>query len=1176
MGARGFAEFTSFVQRVVPREDSGRCWVVGVGLAVWLAAVGAWLPAQTVTGTITGTVTDPSGQVVVGAAVTLTSESTREVRSTQTNLAGTFVFTALQPGTYALKIEQAGFKSYERRGLVLSANERLSVGEVRLELGVVTETVRVEAQGAAVQSTSSEHSALLTATQVSMIQVRGRDVVSLLKLLPGVQYTGDPEAPGGSYGTSLPNIQGTRAQWNSFSVDGLTGNDLGNAPVNSSTINMDAIAEVKVLLNSYQAEYGRNGTAMINVVTKAGTREFHGSGYWYKRHEMFNANNFFNNRNRVAKPRYRYNTLGFTLGGPFYIPEKLNRNKDKAFFFYSLEDWRIKNPGSLWQRNLPTEAERAGDFSASLDTNNRLIVIRDPLIGQPFPENRIPASRLNRNGQALLRMFPAPNFFDRAVSGGNYNYVYQETRNWPKRQHLGRGDYLPTEKDRIFVRLSAWWSDQQGYGVAAGTGGSGWPWARLHYTFTDNAVVLNYTRVFGPTLVNEFNGGARHSVEKGPPVSDADLQRMVRTNVGFLVGQFHPEINPYNVVPMASFGGIPGAPSLSYDGRFPLRGADTVFDFSDNLTYMHGAHTFKFGIFLERVRNYEGERGNFAGNINFGRDTNNLFDANHPFANTLLGNFTSYTEASSRPGTQGRQTTLEWFAQDTYKVARRVTLDYGVRFSWYTPWYQNDGKAASFVLARYDASKVPPLFWPARDAAGRRVARNPVTGELGPAVFIGAFVPGVGDPVSGMVVATDKTYPRGFKDQQPVALGPRLGIAWDVFGNGKTAVRTSGGIFYNTRPSGNTLWNLPTNPPVQYNPVIYYGNLSTFLSSTGVLFPSSVLGFEREAKTPTIYHYMFGIQQDVGFATVLDISYVGTLGRHLMQSKNINTVPYGARFLPANEDRTSPGRPLPDNFFRPYPGYTGISWYENVSTSNYNSLQVSANRRFTRGFQFGLAYTWSKAMDYTDTDGGGVAVYRPLRVWNYGKAGFDQTHVFVLNYTWDLPRVSRWWNQAVARHLLDNWQLSGITSFVSGQPSGVGFSTTDGADITGGGDGARIVVTGKAPLPHGERKFARWFDPSVFRRPARGDFGNAPKDVFRLPGVNNWDISLFKKIPVGGESRYFQLRWEMYNAFNHTQFSGVDATARFDPQGNQVNPTFAQVNAARSARVMQASLRFSF
>jgi hypothetical protein len=210
-------------------------------------------------------------------------------------------------------------------------------------------------------------------------------------------------------------------------------------------------------------------------------------------------------------------------------------------------------------------------------------------------------------------------------------------------------------------------------------------------------------------------------------------------------------------------------------------------------------------------------------------------------------------------------------------------------------------------------------------------------------------------------------------------------------------------------------------------------------------------------------------------------------------------------------------------------------------------------------------------MDYS-----GIPMYRPLRVWSYGRSGSDQTHALVFNYMWDVPKASGLWPNPLTRLALDGWQVSGITAFVSGQPSGVGFSTTDGADLNGGGDGTRIIVTGKAPLPHGQRTFERWFNTSVFARPSRGDPGNAPKDVFRGPGHNNWDIAVVKRVPVMSEDRYFQFRWEMYNAFNHTQFSGVDSTARFDPQGNQVNARFGQVTSARSARVMQASLRFTF
>ena len=216
-------------------------------------------------------------------------------------------------------------------------------------------------------------------------------------------------------------------------------------------------------------------------------------------------------------------------------------------------------------------------------------------------------------------------------------------------------------------------------------------------------------------------------------------------------------------------------------------------------------------------------------------------------------------------------------------------------------------------------------------------------------------------------------------------------------------------------------------------------------------------------------------------------------------------------------------------------------------------------------------------MSFVDFDWGQlVSTYRPVRVWNYGKASYDQTHNLAVNYIWDLPKLGKRSSNPIARQVFDNWQLAGFSAFVSGVPSGVSYSTTDGADITGGGDGGRIVVTGKAQLDRGDRSLLRWFNPSVFARPAKGDYGNAPKDVFRGPGINNWDISLFKKFPIKGEARFILFRWEMYNAFNHTQFSGVDGAARFDPQGNQGNTRFGQVISTRSPRVMQASLRFTF
>ncbi|MCC6585541.1 MAG: carboxypeptidase regulatory-like domain-containing protein [Bryobacterales bacterium] len=1137
----------------------------------------SWMLAQSIMGSVSGRVVDPSGNVIVGAPVILRNERTSDVRNANTNELGAFTFPSVQPGVYTLRIEQQGFQSMERTGMNLSANERLALGDIALSIGAVTEKVTVQAVGETVQTASSDHSAELTSSQINMVLVRGRDVMSLLRTMPGVTYTSDTDAVGENLGTNFPNVQGGRYEWNTLNVDGLAGNDLGNPYTGSSSINLDAISDVKVLLNNYQAEYGRNGGAFINVVTKSGTQEFHGSAYWYKRHEMLNANNFFNNLNKVAKPVYRYNTLGVTIGGPVYIPGKFNSNKDKLFFFYSLEDWGSKSPRPLQQTTVPTALERSGNFSQTLDVSGALIPIRDPSAGTPFPGNIIPASRINKNGQVLLNVFPQPNALDRSVTRGAYNYNFAQSWEIPKRQHLFKIDYLPTGKDRFSVRGSTWRADNQGYGAPAG-GRATWDEILSRYLFRYPSLVVNYTRTISPTMVNEFSGGVGYSKEQATPINDADLQKLNRTALGMTLKQFYPQNNPLNFIPMASFGGVPAAADIGWDGRFPMRGADTTFNFSDNFSWIRGTHAFKFGIFADRGREYEGEDGTFAGNFAFQRDINNPLDANYAYANAVLGNYYSYVESTSRPGYNGRSTILQWFAQDTWKVNRRLTLDIGFRFVWFTPWTQKNGTSAAFSVERYQASKAPALYYPALDSNGRRVARNPLTGELSIPPLIGVYVPNSGDPINGMVVGTDSTYPSGFKDQQPVQVEPRVGFAYDVFGNGKMAIRGSFGTFHNTRTVGGPpVVASKFNPPRQYNPTLYYGNMDSMQGASSYLSPpGTVYGFERASKTPTLYSYSFGVQRALGAGTVVDVSYVGNVTRHVLQIRNLNLVPYGARFLPQNADPTNPSTWLNDNYFRPYPGYGNINYYENGGTTNYNSMQVTLNRRFTKSLQFGLSYTWSKAMDFSTNEQATVSTYAPRRVWNYGKAAFDQTHNMVLNYIWDVPKLSKRWDNVGTRLVFDNWQVAGFTAFVSGQPSGVGFSTVDGAEITGGGDGARIVVTGKAPLSHGDRTMLRWFDTSVFQRTPRGSMGNAPKDVFRLPGINNWDISLFKNFPIKSEARYLQFRFEMYNAFNHTQFQSVDSTARFDVQGNQVNTRFGQVTAARAARVIQLSLRFAF
>jgi hypothetical protein len=1144
-------------------------------------AFGAPLMAQTVSGTISGTVVDPAGQVIPGSTVNLINEATGDTRGTLTNDDGSFVFAAVQPGSYTVKVEQVGFAIFERKGNKLTANEHLAVGNLALKIGEMSETITTTAEGTPVQTDSTEHSALVTSKQLELVSIRGRDVTELLRVLPGVTYREQGESAGNSFGSSSPNIQGGRDTWNTFNVDGLRGNDLGSPRIFSSTINFDAIGEVKVLLNSYQAEYAGNSGAAVNIVSKSGTSDYHGSAYMYKRHENLNANNFFSNANKINRPRYRFNTYGGTFGGPVRLPN--NKLKDKLFFFYSLELAQNQNPQALRQVTVPTELERRGDFSQSLDVNGALIRVKDPLISAPcnatnqagcFPGNVIPANRLNANGQAILKVFPLPNALDRALTRGAFNYQFQESIKIPKHQNLLRVDYRVSEKDTVYVRASAWYADNQGIAVPAGT--ANWGLSGLHYTFTDDGILGNWTRIISNTIVNEASVGVRHSVEDGPPLSDAELNKMKRSTYGFTLGQFHSELNPLGVIPRASFGSVPaGSASITYDGRYPLRGADTVISSGDTISIIHGAHTYKGGFYFERARNYEGATATFAGEFDFSRDTSNALDTGHGYSNAILGLFRQYTESTSRPSGEGRQSLAEWFAQDSWKINRRLRLEYGARFAWYQQWYHNIGsKAAAFAFERYSPSKAPLLFKPAT-VGGVRVAQNPVTGATFPAVLIGAIVPGTGDPYNGMVVGTDKSYPRGFRETPGVLIQPRFGFAYDLRGNGKTAIRASVGVFHNSRTTANTVWNVMRNPPIQDNPRIFYGSMDSLLASSGVLFPSNVQGFEKDGKTPKTYNYTLGIQHDVGFDTVLDVAYVGSVSRHLQQTVNLNTLPYGARFDARNADPTQPTRALPDDFLRPLPGHGSITYYENAGTANYNALQVAANRRFVSNLQFGIAYTWSKTMDYGDGDTEGLARYRPRRVWNYGRAGFDQTQVMVINYTYDLPNVSNLWSNGFIRYALDDWQVSGITAFASGQPRGVGFTTTDNADITGGGDGSRVIISGNPNLDSGDRGLLRWFNTSAIKRPPQGNPGNAPKDVFRGPGFHNWDFSLFKNIPLAERTR-LQLRWELYNAFNHTQFDGVDATARFDPAGNQINTRFGQVTSARNPRQMQFSARLTF
>lgn len=1207
-----------------------RCKPAILLVIIALLAIGTVTSAQTITGSISGTVADSTGGMIPGATVTLASEKTGQARGSTTDSEGRFNFAALQPGTYALKVERQGFQTLEQRGVILSANENLALGELKLQPGQVSETVSVMSEGAIVERESSDLTARLTADQINLISTKGRDVTSLLRLLPGTSNNDDIEGAGDGFGTDLPNVSGQRGRSTVPTIDGLFAGEPSGSNKLSFTINQDAVAEVKVLRNNYGAEYGNNGGAIINIVSKGGGKDFAGTAYYFLRNESLNATPFFNNKARLKKPLYRNLYPGGNVGGPMWLPRFGEGGnfwlKDKAFFFFSYEKPHQITPQDPRFVTMPTALERNGDFSQSINSSNAKVFVRDPLLpgnctaadtsgcfrdpsrataSNPLGLNIIPISRFNPSGFALLNYFPLPNTF--GGSGGSaFNYVAQSPLDVPKRSQVLRFDVRPTNKDTIYWKYQWWTSDN------LGTGTSGWPsndnnrWGiDSHYLYKDDGWTANWVRVISANVVNEFNFGIRHDSEGFIP-GDGEVESVQRSALNYTAPQLFPQNNHLGTIPrVTNWGGVRGptngVANINWLDRWGETGNDYIKpSFANNLSITHGDHALKFGVYYERLLNGEAPGGQWSGVFNFaGNDSNYtaaLGNTGYAYANALIGNFRNYQESTARPFTNLRLTQVQWYAADQWKIHRRLTLNYGLRFGYHSPFEQVDGQGSNFDPSLFNPAQAVALYQsacavaftpPATCPAAQRRALNPITGQLIPLVganagLVGAIVPGSGNPNNGLAIGIDPNTPRGYRTTRALDYEPRFGLAWDVFGQGKSVLRFQAGVYHAPRVGGGTTGgNLVNNQPANRTFSIDFGNINNLVSLVGTALtrPSNLNAVEVKSHTPSIYNFTFGLQQDIGFQTVMEVSYVGSFARHLGQRININGVPDGARLGTNNIDPVT-GQRIGNDFLRPFRGYADINMVVWGGTSNYNSLQVQVGRRYTHGFQYGLAYTYSKSFDYANDDSSDVFFGRPYKQFNYAPSDFDQTHILTVNYIYDVPGLSRKFNNGFVKAIFDNWQISGTTSYASGKPKNVTVTYNGGiTDITGGEINARPNticdpmrnVSGSDPTgtPY-------VVNVKCFARPTRlGDIGNTPRNSLRMPSIFNSDIALFKNIPLG-ETRALQLRWEVYNAFNHTNFRDIDAGLVFDAAGNQTNTRFGAPTAARTPRVMQAGIKFNF
>ncbi len=776
--------------------------------------------AQAVTGGIFGSVTDSSGSIVQQAAIGLIKTSTGAKRTVETTHTGEFVIDGLEPGEYTVSVTAPGFKTLERTGVQLSPSERLGLGTLVLEVGAVDQHVTVMADAAVVQTASGERSSSISAVQTEELPVYGRTVTTLITIAPGVV---DPTGAenrnlAGTNAVSF-NVAGSRATANNFTVDGITLSAVGGAANGTFMPSMEAISEVKVLTSNYQAEYGRLSGSDVQMVTKSGTRQFHGMGMYYGRNEILNANNFFSNLQGIARPVNRFNATTYNIGGPVWIP-KLPSIRNKVFFFWNQEFLPQHATSPLQYDTMPSALQRAGDFSQTL-SGGKLVPIIDASTGAAFPNNVVPVSRIDPNGQALLKIFPMPN----ASNSTAYNFVTQVATQSPVKLATLKLDINPRTADVFSVTLTGDWLTAKG-GINAGSNGItlNFPLVTSMITETDGRMIAgHYSHVFSPTTINELMFGYAQDYGPSDSFPGSSLASLQNNTYGFNTGQLNAASNPLNILPGMTFAGITNPPNVTYDGRFPFDLSRYVTDVSDKFTHILGSHTLKAGITYERMRQYDGHWAtNFNGLYDFQSSANNPLNSGYAFSNAMLGIFNSYTEATSHPYSLIISNGTDAFVSDTWRVTKKLTLDYGLRISWYQPFHNYTGEMAGFALSMYDPSQAAKLIRPAL-VGGKSVGVNPVTGQTYPSALVGFIAPGTGNLTNGMVVpANTPGYPPALINNMGPLFAPRFGFAYDPFGDGKTAIRGGFGIFYN-RPLGTNSAAEYSYPLVQ-TPVVEYAH----------------------------------------------------------------------------------------------------------------------------------------------------------------------------------------------------------------------------------------------------------------------------------------------------------------------------------------------------------------
>jgi hypothetical protein len=1101
----------------VAREASSFLLVL-VLVVLSLSVVGL---AQELAATLTGTVTDASGAVVPNATVLVHSEETgSDVRTVTTNSAGSFNITNIPAGRYTVTAKLEGFQTYVASGVVLNVAEKHTL-DMQLKAGTVSERVEVTAENTSIQTTTAEESGTITGDQVRELALSNRNFEQLVLLQPGVSnQLGDKPGFGLSSNTQI-SINGARTGANNWTVDGADINDSGSNGTLLNTPGIDAIQEFTLERSNYDASFGRSGGGQVVVAIKSGTNQFHGSAYEFNRNNFYNANTFGARANIAAggspsdnkTPIERYNDYGFTIGGPLFIPKLYHPDKNKTYFFWS-EEWRKASTPGTNTINVPTAAELGGVFTGPIP------VAPAGCVTTSGGTSTISPSCFSTNAKAYLTGFMAAN---PANPSGQLVTNFSQLNNF--RQDIIRLDQNVGDKVRLYARYM---QDSVPQNFPFGL------WGAANYpgveTTSLNApgrnLVINATATLSPKVVNEVefvdSYGAINSVLTNAIADSSAFTSTLTNNTVYS--------DPYGRAPNISFGS--GAAGLTNTSA-PYFERNKDKNIIDNLSVQHGNHTVRTGLSaMWMTKTENGDAG--AATFNFS-NTN----GNPEFANFLLGQADGYNQASKDTVPYLHYVNFEAYVQDDWKVTRRLTLNLGVRYSYFpSPSDSNN------TLVNFDPNAFNPANAPGIDpATGKMVAGNNAATYANGLIFPKGAACAAAQAIGPLVTCS----PFGSK-VNPSAnnnWGPRLGVAYDPFGDGKWAIRAGYGLFYDRTLNGIWEQNAFGDPPLVQTATInnngssslnVFDNPTSGAAAGPSLGPSSLTATGTPTfKVPSYQDYNLSVQHEIMRNTVLEVGYVGTKGVHLLGDININQPTLASRLANPTVDA---------NALVPFAGYQAIVSRAPIFTSNYNSLQVSLNRRFSQGLTLGVAYTWSKLLTTNPQDRSlGVADAYDLKQ-SYGLSTLNTPQILVVSYVYDLPFYRH--DNSLVGHVLGGWEVSGITNFQSGQSTTVTQGGVDPfANAANNNSGLNLARGATAQLrtdligdPHGPKTAAEFFNTAAFAT-AAGHFGTERPGTVLGPGFQLWDISLIKNINFG-EHVGLQLRLETFNAFNHGSPSGLN------------------------------------